>query len=350
MINKLLKLPLLLGYFLGCILWLTWVDRLASTLSLQMLVNFTATLVLLYVWQQKILTKPNNKKVLVIFIVLQFFAFLLGLLQLLNVLTFSPFYVLVITFILLLVFILYTHQAYSILIAEQQTAIDKQALNFEQTKSKLEEDIQDIQYEFDNKVQERTLELNIALQELEEVNKVLAAKTTTDDLTGLFNRRYYDQKISAEFRRSYRNRTPLCLIIVDIDHFKKVNDTYGHSVGDECLKVLAKQLQIASNRSADTACRYGGEEFCIILPETDGTGGIHFAEALRIAVENLSFSVQETTIPITISCGVAVYEQQNTNINTDVLFCAADKALYQAKQQGRNQVKLAEPSFYESHS
>lgn len=355
LINKLLQLPLLFGYFLGCIIWLTWLDRLASALSWQILVNFTAALVLLYIWGQKTLIKPNNKKVLAISLGLQFSAFLIGLLQLLfNVLIFPSFYILVITFISILTFIVCNHQYCLALFADQQATIDEQTLSFEQAKNKLEEEIQDIQYEFDDKVQERTLELNIALQELEEVNKELAAKTTIDDLTGLFNRRYYDQKISAEYRRSYRNRTPLCLIIIDIDHFKNVNDTYGHSVGDDCLKLLAKQLKNASNRSADIACRFGGEEFCMILPETDGDGGVHFAEVLRKAVGKMSFSFQEIEIPITISCGVAVYEQQSanesTNVNTEILFCAADKALYQAKQQGRNRVKLAESSYYEQHS
>lgn len=346
--NKLLKLPLLLGYFLGCVIWLIWVDGLASTLSLQILSNYTATLVLLYIFELKTLINSKIKKVLIFLIALQFLVFLVGLLQLLfNFFTFPSLYLFVITFISLLIFIIYYHRYCLVFFASQQTIINEQALTFEQAKKKLEDEIQDIQYEFDNKVQERTLELNITLQELEEVNKELAAKTTIDDLTGLFNRRYYDQKISAEYRRSYRNKTPLCLIIVDIDHFKKVNDTYGHSVGDDCLKALAKQLKKASLRSADIVCRYGGEEFCIILPETDGNGGVHFAEILRKEVEELSFSFQETAIPITISCGVSVYEQQNDNVDTEALFCAADKALYYAKQQGRNQVKLAEPSFYE---
>ncbi|PCI62487.1 MAG: hypothetical protein COB35_03540 [Gammaproteobacteria bacterium] len=185
-------------------------------------------------------------------------------------------------------------------------------------------------------VQERTLELNIALQELEEANRELERKNTLDELTGLNNRRFYDQKVLAEFRRSKRNLTPLSLLLIDIDHFKKVNDTYGHLAGDHCLQQLAKIMKESLKRSTDIGCRYGGEEFCLILPDTDTLGAIELAENLRRKVSQSIFEFEDTTLNLTISCGVSTYQQQD-NVTPEKIFAAADKALYQAKHKGRNQ-------------
>jgi diguanylate cyclase (GGDEF)-like protein len=199
----------------------------------------------------------------------------------------------------------------------------------------LQEENQD---KLESRVQERTLELNIALQELEEANKELEEKNTLDELTGLYNRRYYDQKIVAEFRRSRRNLTPLSLVVIDIDHFKNVNDKYGHVVGDKCLIWIAKKLKNALGRVTDIGCRYGGEEFCLILPETDTKGAISLAEALRSSIEVEIFKFEEIEIPITISCGVSTYWQQS-EITPVEIFTTADQALYKAKENGRNQVQ-----------
>jgi len=187
-------------------------------------------------------------------------------------------------------------------------------------------------------VQERTLELHITLQELEEANGELEKKSTIDELTGLFNRRFYDQKIIAEFRRSRRNLTPLSLVIIDIDYFKKVNDNYGHAAGDTCLTQVAKYLQQVLRRSSDIGCRYGGEEFCLILPETDAQGASALAEELRILIENQVINIDNTSIKLTISCGISTYQQQADMQPVDI-FKAADKALYQAKNNGRNQIQ-----------
>lgn len=192
--------------------------------------------------------------------------------------------------------------------------------------------------ELESKVQERTLELNIALQELEEVNKELEEKNTLDDLTGLYNRRFYDQKILAEYRRSRRNLTPLSLVVIDIDHFKKVNDTYGHLAGDECLIAVAACIKSCLRRSADISCRYGGEEFCLILPETDSQGAYALAEELRESIASCQVSYNNTIISLTISCGISTYLQQK-DVQAEHLFAAADQALYQAKHNGRNQVR-----------
>lgn len=195
------------------------------------------------------------------------------------------------------------------------------------------------QEELENRVQERTLELNIALQELEEVNRELEQKNTLDELTGLFNRRFYDQKILAEFRRSKRNLTPLSLVLIDIDYFKSVNDTYGHLTGDRCLEWISAHIKQSLKRSSDLAFRYGGEEFCLILPDTDEKGAMALAEELRTRVAKQAFTYEETSIPLTISNGVFTYLQQD-NVMTEQIFANADKALYQAKHDGRNQTKV----------
>ena len=196
----------------------------------------------------------------------------------------------------------------------------------------------DNQEELEQRVQERTLELNIALNELEELNRELEQKNTIDELTSLYNRRFYDQKMLAEYRRSKRNLTPLSLVIIDIDHFKSVNDTYGHLAGDQCLSWLAQHIKQSLKRSSDIGCRYGGEEFCLLLPDTDSQGAIAVAEALRVAVEAFDFVYKTHHIPLTVSCGVSTYQQQNDAL-PEHLFLAADKALYQAKHSGRNTVK-----------
>ncbi|WP_223271713.1 GGDEF domain-containing protein [Colwellia hornerae] len=200
----------------------------------------------------------------------------------------------------------------------------------------VENEVQDND-ELESKVQERTLELNIALQELEEVNKELEEKNTLDELTGLYNRRFYDQKILAEYRRSRRNLTPLSLLVIDIDHFKTVNDNYGHLAGDECLVAVAACIKSCLRRSADISCRYGGEEFCLILPETDSKGAMALAEELRESIASCQVSYNDIIINLTISCGISTYLQQK-DVQAEHLFVVADQALYQAKHNGRNQV------------
>jgi diguanylate cyclase (GGDEF)-like protein len=217
-------------------------------------------------------------------------------------------------------------------LAQQGTKIAEQAMN---TLAKEQQDNQDL---LEERVQERTLELNIALQELESANQELERKNVLDELTGLHNRRFYDQKILAEYRRSRRNLTALSLVIIDIDHFKAVNDNYGHLAGDQCLVWLSKYIKESLKRSADKAFRYGGEEFCLILPNTDGEGALLLAEQLRLAICEHTFIFQEIEIPLTISCGICTYHQQ-IDIGPEQIFAGADKALYQAKHNGRNQTK-----------
>jgi diguanylate cyclase (GGDEF)-like protein len=200
------------------------------------------------------------------------------------------------------------------------------------------------QEDLENRVQERTIELNIALQELEEANRELEQKNTIDELTGLFNRRFYDQKILAEYRRSKRNLTPLSLVLIDIDHFKAVNDTHGHLAGDHCLSWLSEHIKKSLKRSTDMAFRYGGEEFCLILPDTDGKGAVALAETLRENIAKEACTYKDLTIPLTISNGIFTYLQQD-NVMPEQVFANADKALYQAKHDGRNQTQECKNSF-----
>ncbi len=192
----------------------------------------------------------------------------------------------------------------------------------------------------ESRVQERTLELNIALQELETANQKLQEKNTLDELSGLYNRRYYDQKIISEFRRSRRNLTPLSFILVDIDHFKKVNDNYGHLAGDKCIVEIARAIKSLLRRSSDIGCRYGGEEFCLILPETDEKGAFALAQEVCESVRQQHILSNDNVINLTISCGVTTY-QQDKDVTPEIIFASADKALYKAKQAGRNQVQVS---------
>ncbi len=208
----------------------------------------------------------------------------------------------------------------------------------EQTMKTLANEQQDSQDLLEERVQERTLELNIALQELESANQELERKNVLDELTGLHNRRFYDQKIVAEYRRSRRNLTALSLVLVDVDFFKVVNDTHGHLAGDQCLIWLANYIKQSLKRSADKAFRYGGEEFCLILPNTDAEGALLFAEQLRVLIHEQVFQYRDIEIPLTISCGISTYQQQ-VDIGPEQIFSGADNALYQAKHNGRNQTK-----------
>lgn len=215
-------------------------------------------------------------------------------------------------------------------LSKRDTQLVKKAMQ------KIAQEQQDNQDLLEDRVQERTIELNIALQELESANQELERKNISDELTGLHNRRFYDQKILAEYRRSRRNHTALSLVLIDIDHFKNVNDTHGHLAGDHCLVIIAKFIKESLKRSTDKAFRYGGEEFCLILPDTDAEGALLIAEQLRKAVGKEVLNFEEIEIPVTISCGICTYQQQ-TDIGPEQLFSGADKALYQAKESGRNQ-------------
>ncbi len=162
----------------------------------------------------------------------------------------------------------------------------------------------------------------------------------TDPLTGIFNRRYFFQVASIEFRRSLRHRTDLSVLMIDIDRFKRVNDTYGHQIGDVTLQKVAAACR-SSIRDIDVLARYGGEEFIILLPDTDEVGAMRVAHRLHEAVSTHPVKANGHEISITVSIGVAVME--NGIQNLDTLVGRADQALYRAKRAGRNRVALWEP-------
>ena len=227
---------------------------------------------------------------------------------------------------------------------ENEKLVQQQALDSARASDLAQQNLmllqEDSQEQLESRVQERTLELNIALQELEAVNRELEEINTLDELSGLYNRRFYDQKILAEFRRSRRNLAPLSLILVDIDHFKAVNDTYGHLMGDKCIVEVANMIKSLLRRSADVGCRYGGEEFCLILPETDNKGALALAQDICQSIRQHNIYDEEHIIALTVSCGVTTYQQEK-DVTPDIIFASADKALYSAKQAGRDQVHVA---------
>jgi len=172
---------------------------------------------------------------------------------------------------------------------------------------------------------------------LSDLNRRLAELARMDGLTGLTNRRAFDETIEVEFRRSQRNRTPLSLLLIDVDHFKPFNDTYGHPAGDDCLKAVAKVLTRTLNRPADFAARYGGEEFAAILPDTDVEGAVAIAEAIRMAVRGLGIDHDgSATGVVTASVGVSTCAGTSADESVDGLLRAADAALYAAKAAGRD--------------
>lgn len=159
-----------------------------------------------------------------------------------------------------------------------------------------------------------------------------------DDLTQIYNRRYLEHILEKEIARSVRTQRPLVLLMIDIDNFKNVNDTYGHTAGDIVLQKFAYTLKM-SLRSIDTICRYGGEEFVIILPDTSPESALFVAERLRRIVEQTTIKIDQTQQEkVTISIGAAHFTQDVGNKENFVHY--ADKALYQAKQSGKNKVSV----------
>jgi diguanylate cyclase (GGDEF)-like protein len=170
---------------------------------------------------------------------------------------------------------------------------------------------------------------------------ILEDQAFLDGLTGIANRRQFDQSLEKEWQRMMRRETPLSLLMIDIDHFKQFNDRYGHGVGDECLRLVACTIASIIKRPGDLAARYGGEEFVVILPETDEKGACTVAEVIRLAVESLkpphvsSLAAAHVTISLGVACDIP-----RRHANMQDLVNAADRALYRAKSAGRNQVSV----------
>jgi diguanylate cyclase (GGDEF)-like protein len=157
-----------------------------------------------------------------------------------------------------------------------------------------------------------------------------------DTLTGLYNRRYFEERLGVDAQKSFYSGTPLSLVMVDIDHFKKINDTFGHTEGDQVLCKISSLLK-TSVRKKDTVARYGGEEFILILPEAGLEESFVIAERIRRQVENTSFEVGQTQVNLTLSMGISNFPSHRAKSKED-LVKMADQALYDAKRGGRNKV------------
>ncbi|MEJ1298014.1 MAG: diguanylate cyclase [Candidatus Sedimenticola sp. (ex Thyasira tokunagai)] len=191
----------------------------------------------------------------------------------------------------------------------------------------------------ERQVEERTRELQKRTEELEKAKQELALLASMDGLTKIANRRNLDDYIEKEWLRLTRSKGPLSLIMIDIDHFKAYNDSYGHLSGDDCLVTIAWILRESTRRPADFAARYGGEEFACVLSDTDQEGALHVAEVISQNLKELAIPHETSPVKkiITLSMGVATCIP-TAEAEIQELVEAADRCLYQAKEQGRNRI------------
>lgn len=195
----------------------------------------------------------------------------------------------------------------------------------------------------------KEMEIREAHQEkLEHLNKMLLEAnlkleklSNMDSLTSVANRRFLEKNMKKEWARALRDKSPMSLLMIDIDYFKKFNDTYGHVEGDVCLKRVVRTLKNVLKRPGDLIARYGGEEFVVLLPNTDLEGSLNVAEKMRLAVMDLKIEHEksDTSNVVTVSIGVYTAHPDNNNIEYIDFIDKADKMLYQAKEGGRNRVK-----------
>ncbi len=179
-------------------------------------------------------------------------------------------------------------------------------------------------------------QLNEALVALEESNN-------RDGLTGIFNRRHLQERLTAEFERAHRYNESFALIMFDLDHFKKINDNYGHLGGDAVLRTVGKRMTELLRKS-DIFGRYGGEEFMLVLPGTDVVGALTLAERIRSAAESEPAEWDDTPIPFTISMGISIYQPEHRK--PEDLIHETDLALYFSKKNGRNQATRFDPAVH----
>jgi diguanylate cyclase (GGDEF)-like protein len=176
-------------------------------------------------------------------------------------------------------------------------------------------------------------------QDLKEAVRKLRRQAYVDSLTELYNRRFLMERLSEEVDEAHRYERPLSVLILDVDRFKSINDTYGHSIGDKVLHTIGRHM-VATTRSYDIAARFGGEEFCLVLPNTDAATAAGIAERMRRLIESDEIRTdREHTVKVTVSIGVAGLEATES---LDRLLARADGALYRAKEGGRNRTEYAE--------
>jgi diguanylate cyclase (GGDEF)-like protein len=177
-------------------------------------------------------------------------------------------------------------------------------------------------------------------------NRLLSEVSSRDTLTGLYNRWFVMEKIDSELNRSLRHGSPMSLLMLDVDHFKRINDTWGHSAGDQVLQGIGKLLRECC-RVYDVPGRYGGEEFCIVLPETKTGNTTVVAERIRRRLESTELQCGDTAIAVTASIGIAGMDEpdESGTLSPAGLIERADRALYSAKNRGRNRVEMWDSAF-----
>ncbi|HET9484545.1 MAG TPA: 7TM diverse intracellular signaling domain-containing protein [Xanthomonadales bacterium] len=200
--------------------------------------------------------------------------------------------------------------------------------------ARIQREAQDL---LEHRVIERTRDLDDANRQLQAVNRMLQDFSLRDGLTGAYNRRYFDQALTELWAAARAGHKPISLVMVDIDHFKQINDTHGHLHGDDCLRAVAQTLTLQLQRAGERVVRYGGEEFFVILPDAGEAEAAARAEQIRAAVAALQLDCGGEALSITISVGVATFHPETALAYADLLQIT-DRALYEAKRQGRNRV------------
>lgn len=234
-------------------------------------------------------------------------------------------------------------------VARLQRQLDDQGRTVEAEIAKrgsAEAELEGVRADLEERVRHRTYALELRNEDLtqlrlalETANQRLKRLVAVDALTGIANRRHFDRALAREVRRTRREHQPLSLIFLDLDEFKRFNDTYGHARGDEVLRKVAQTLDESFRRGGDFVARYGGEEFAVVLPGVDGRRASLYAERLRRRIWRLSipYGAAQTTDRITISGGVATIEAGRA-ATPDQILLVADRALYRAKCLGKNRI------------
>jgi len=224
-------------------------------------------------------------------------------------------------------------------IARQRTGTLEDVLQYERSARENQALLNErLEHDFHSKDQD----LSLALHKLTETNKTLLQISTSDQTTGIKNRHFFDDIYNIEWRRARRQKYPICLMMIDIDHFQKINDTYGHPVGDICLRDVADTIKRSLRRPADIVARFGGKQFILLLPYLSMENGSILAERIRTEINSLMTITAGHMIQLTVSIGIST-TLPTPDINPDELVQSLEKAVHQAKEEGRNRVCVAAP-------